>query len=189
MDLGVLVICFISIFAVLCYLCYEGYKCYKIVTEDEKKKRITRGTWVGLEAFALFFLFGLTITNFSKFYATGFEEGGIDAMKARFNEPIVSEAELYGYEIIGTHIEKSTGSEKEAIEPSLDIQDILAIEYSLDIRDTLYKGQIFKKVKVSEALFKLVSIGQCLDRPWLIESFFNLKHQEQQPQNLKKDSP
>ena len=83
------------------------------------------------------------------FYKEGSKCGILKTMRQRLSEPVISEAQLYGYEIVGKHMEEYGSSDDTS--------------YFIDIRDTLTNTKTLKHIKVSQQLFERTEIGNCFD--------------------------
>lgn len=96
-------------------------------------------------AVGIFFL----MIGLAGLYHYGAYYGNVQIMRQRLNEPVISEAQLYGYEVVGKHGEEYGSSDDTS--------------YFIDIRDTLTNIKTLKHIEVSQQLFERIEIGNTFD--------------------------
>jgi len=119
--------------------------------ETDLTKKILKGEsksevwgYILLTVGAVFVMIGL-----AGLYSTGSSSGMLKSMRQRINEPIISKAQLYGYEIVGKHIEDC---------PDLEERP----KCTVDLKDT-FSGRVLKKVKINKGLFESLCLYNIFD--------------------------
>jgi len=112
------------------------FSIYDLTKTKEKKS----GSWMITAVISL----GLLSFSALGFYGEGSKSGTLKTMRQRLNEPIVFEAQLHGYKIVGKHMEEYGSSD-----------DTL---YFIDIRDILTNKKTLMHVKISPELYEKVKM-------------------------------
>ena len=137
----------ITVFAVLFVV---GIVMTTLYLLDYLKKLEENKKWKGIVSLiAIASILMATINLYLEGDKKGIEKGALQVMRRRLNEPIISGVQLYGYTIIGKHMEKD-GSDN--------------ILYFIDICDRVFTDKTLKYVKTSQEMYEKVGIG---DMYWL----------------------